>query len=127
MAAARRPMPARSPRPAQMSSSPAPLCSRTGRPDTARSSRRSARRRPPGAAKWREGSREMIPRYSRAAMAAIWEPQTRFRIQFEIEAHAATRMAKLGIIPQEAADKVWAKGKDAIFDVERIDEIEREV
>ena len=69
----------------------------------------------------------MIPRYSRPAMAAIWEPQTRFRIQFEIEAHAATQMAKLGVIPQEAADKVWAKGKDAVFDVERIDEIEREV
>ena len=69
----------------------------------------------------------MIPRYSRPAMAAIWEPQTRFRIQFEIEAHAATQMAKLGVIPKEAADKVWAKGKDAVFDVERIDEIEREV
>jgi adenylosuccinate lyase len=60
-------------------------------------------------------------------MAAIWEPQTRFRIQFEIEAHAATQMAKLGVIPQEAADKVWERGKNAVFDVERIDEIEREV
>jgi adenylosuccinate lyase len=69
----------------------------------------------------------MIPRYSRPAMAAIWEPQTRFRIQFEIEAHAATQMAKLGVIPKEAAEKVWEKGKDAVFDVERIDEIEREV
>ncbi|HEX4569311.1 MAG TPA: adenylosuccinate lyase, partial [Dongiaceae bacterium] len=56
-----------------------------------------------------------------------WEPQTRFRIQFEIEAHAATQMATLGVIPKEAADAVWAKGKDAVFDVERIDEIEREV
>jgi adenylosuccinate lyase len=60
-------------------------------------------------------------------MAAIWEPQTRFRIQFEIEAHAATQMAKLGVIPKEAAEKVWEKGKDAVFDVERIDAIEREV
>jgi adenylosuccinate lyase len=59
----------------------------------------------------------MIPRYSRPAMAAIWEPQTRFRIQFEIEAHAATEMARLGVIPKEAAEKVWEKGKDAVFDV----------
>jgi adenylosuccinate lyase len=69
----------------------------------------------------------MIPRYTRPDMAAIWEPQTRFRIWFEIEAHAADAMAELGIIPKEAAATVWAKGRDAIFDVARIDEIEREV
>jgi adenylosuccinate lyase len=69
----------------------------------------------------------MIPRYTRPEMAAIWEPQTRFRIWFEIEAHAADAMAELGIIPKEAAKTIWAKGKDAIFDVARIDEIEREV
>jgi len=58
-------------------------------------------------------------------MAAIWEPQTRFRIWFEIEAHAADAMAKLGIIPKAAAKKIWDKGKKATFDVARIDEIER--
>jgi adenylosuccinate lyase len=68
----------------------------------------------------------MIPRYTRPEMAAIWEPQTRFRIWFEIEAHAADAMAELGIIPKEAAKTIWAKGKDAKFNVERIDEIERE-
>jgi len=69
----------------------------------------------------------MIPRYTRQEMAAIWEPQTRFRIWFEIEAHAADAMAELGIIPKEAAKTIWAKGKSATFDVARIDEIEREV
>jgi adenylosuccinate lyase len=69
----------------------------------------------------------MIPRYTRLEMAAIWEPQTRFRIWFEIEAHAADAMAELGIIPKEAAKTIWAKGKNATFDVARIDEIEREV
>jgi adenylosuccinate lyase len=69
----------------------------------------------------------MIPRYSRPDMAAIWEPQTRFRIWFEIEAHAADAMAELGIIPKDAAKTIWAKGNDAVFDVARIDEIEREV
>jgi adenylosuccinate lyase len=69
----------------------------------------------------------MIPRYTRPEMAAIWEPQTRFRIWFEIEAHAADAMAELGIIPKEAAKTIWAKGKTATFDVARIDEIEREV
>lgn len=69
----------------------------------------------------------MIPRYARDEMVAIWSPQTRFRIWFEIEAHAADRMAELGVIPKEAAAKVWEKGRDATFDVERIDEIEREV
>jgi adenylosuccinate lyase len=69
----------------------------------------------------------MIPRYTRTEMAAIWEPQTRFRIWFEIEAHAADAMAELGIIPKAAAKTIWAKGKDATFDVARIDAIEREV
>ncbi|MDQ2080017.1 adenylosuccinate lyase [Xanthobacteraceae bacterium Astr-EGSB] len=69
----------------------------------------------------------MIPRYSRPEMAAIWDPQTRFRIWFEIEAHAADAMAGLGVIPKEAAATIWAKGRNAIFDVERIDTIEREV
>src|SRR4029079_3743904 len=68
----------------------------------------------------------MIPRYSRPEMAQIWEPQTRFRIWFEIEAHAADAMAELGAIPKKAAETIWAKGNDAIFDVARIDEIERE-
>jgi adenylosuccinate lyase len=60
-------------------------------------------------------------------MAAIWSPETRFRIWFEIEAHAADAMAELGMIPKEAAAKIWAKGKEARFDAARIDEIEREV
>ena len=68
----------------------------------------------------------MIPRYSRPEMVAIWDPQTRFRIWFEIEAHASDAMAELGIIPKDAAYTIWAKGKDATFDVARIDEIERE-
>ena len=68
----------------------------------------------------------MIPRYTRPQMAAIWSPETRFRIWFEIEAHAADAMAELGIIPKEAAAKIWAKGKNAKFDIARIDEIERE-
>ena len=66
----------------------------------------------------------MIPRYSRKDMAQIWAPETRFKIWFEIEAHAADRMAQLGIVPKAAAKKIWAKGKDAKFDVVRIDEIE---
>src|SRR5499433_2707271 len=69
----------------------------------------------------------MIPRYTRPEMAAIWEPQTRFRIWFEIEAHATDALAELGVVPKEAAQAVWAKGKDATFDIARIDEIEREV
>jgi adenylosuccinate lyase len=60
-------------------------------------------------------------------MAAIWSPETRFRIWFEIEAHAADAMAELGIIPKEAAKKIWEKGKNAKFDVARIDAIEAEV
>ena len=67
-----------------------------------------------------------VPRYSRPQMAAIWTPQTRFRIWFEIEAHAADAMAELGMIPKAAAKKIWAKGKAAQFDIDRIDEIERE-
>ncbi|HUL06929.1 MAG TPA: adenylosuccinate lyase [Candidatus Acidoferrum sp.] len=66
----------------------------------------------------------MIPRYSRPEMAGIWEPENRFRIWFEIEAHACDAMAALGLIPKSAAKAVWAKGK---FEVDRIDEIEREV
>jgi adenylosuccinate lyase len=69
----------------------------------------------------------MIPRYTRPQMAAIWDPQTRYRIWFEIEAHAADAMAELGVIPKAAAQEIWAKGKDATFDVARIEEIEREV
>ena len=67
----------------------------------------------------------MIPRYSRPAAADIWSPQTRYRIWFEIEAHAASAMAELGTIPAAAAQAIWAKGRDATFDAERIDEIER--
>lgn len=67
----------------------------------------------------------MIPRYSRPEMTAIWEPETRFRIWFEIEAHAADAMADLGIIPADAARTVWDKARTATFDVARIDEIER--
>jgi adenylosuccinate lyase len=60
-------------------------------------------------------------------MAAIWDPQTRYRIWFEIEAHAADAMAKLGMIPKSAAKKIRARGRDAVFDIARIDAIEREV
>jgi adenylosuccinate lyase len=67
-----------------------------------------------------------IPRYTRPQMAAIWSPETRFRIWFEIEAHAADAMAELGMIPKAAAKKIWAKGKAAQFDIARIDAIERE-
>ncbi|HEX3938121.1 MAG TPA: adenylosuccinate lyase [Xanthobacteraceae bacterium] len=69
----------------------------------------------------------MISRYSRPEMAAIWSPQTRFRIWFEIEAHAADAMAALGLIPKEAAKTIWDKGQAAQFDIARIDAIEREV
>src|SRR5579884_4479524 len=69
----------------------------------------------------------MIPRYSRPAMTAIWSPETKFRIWFEIEAHAADAMAELGIVPKEAAKTIWEKGKNAQFDVARIDAIEAEV
>ena len=69
----------------------------------------------------------MIPRYTRPDMAAIWDPQTRYRIWFEIEAHAADAMAKLGMIPKSAAKKIRERGRNAKFDVARIDAIEREV
>jgi len=69
----------------------------------------------------------MIPRYSRPEMVAIWSPETKFRIWFEIEAHAATAQAALGVIPKEAARIIWDKGNAATFDIARIDEIEREV
>lgn len=67
----------------------------------------------------------MIPRYTRPEMTDIWSQQSKYRIWFEIEAHAATAMAKLGIVPEEAAETIWEKGRDAEFDPERIDEIER--
>jgi adenylosuccinate lyase len=65
----------------------------------------------------------MIPRYSRPDMVAIWSPETKFRIWYEIEAHACDAMADLGVIPRENAEAVW-KAKDVEFDVARIDEIE---
>ena len=65
----------------------------------------------------------MIPRYSRPEMVAIWSPETKFRIWFEIEAHACDAMADLGVIPKANAEAVW-KAKDTDFDVTRIDEIE---
>src|SRR5690349_21554180 len=68
----------------------------------------------------------MISRHTRPEMAAIWEAQTRFKIWFEIEAHAADALAELGVIPKEAAKTIWAKARDVKFDVARIDEIERE-
>jgi adenylosuccinate lyase len=69
----------------------------------------------------------MIPRYAREQMVSIWAPETKFRIWFEIEAHATDALAELGVVPKHAAAKVWEKGRDAKFDVARIDEIEREV
>ncbi len=66
----------------------------------------------------------MIPRYTREKMASIWAPENKFRIWFEIEAHACDAQAELGVIPREAAEKVWKYGA---FEVERVDEIEREV
>lgn len=67
----------------------------------------------------------MIPRYSRPEMVAIWSPETKFRIWYEIEAHACDAQAELGVIPREAAEAVW-KARDVEFDIARIDEIERE-
>lgn len=69
----------------------------------------------------------MIPRYSRPEMVTIWSPETKFRIWFEIEAHACDAMAELGVIPKSAAKTIWEKGGAAKFDVEKIDAIEREV
>ncbi|MCR9123836.1 MAG: adenylosuccinate lyase [Phyllobacteriaceae bacterium] len=68
----------------------------------------------------------MIPRYSRPDMVAIWSPETKFRIWFEIEAHACDALAKAGVIPERAAQVIWEKAGSATFDVARIDEIERE-
>jgi adenylosuccinate lyase len=65
----------------------------------------------------------VIPRYTRPEMAAIWAPENRFRIWFEIEAHACDAQAELGVIPKAAAAAVWKRGK---FEIDRIDEIERE-
>ncbi len=65
----------------------------------------------------------MIPRYARPAMTKIWEPDNRFRIWFEIEAHACDAQVKLGVIPADAAKAVWQRGK---WDIDRIDEIEKE-
>jgi adenylosuccinate lyase len=67
----------------------------------------------------------MIPRYSRPEMTAVWSPETRFRIWFEIEAYASEAMAEIGVIPKAAAKTIWEKGSKAKFDVVRIDEIER--
>jgi adenylosuccinate lyase len=66
----------------------------------------------------------MIPRYARPEMIAIWDAQTRFKIWFEIEAHAADALAELGVIPKQAAATIWEKAGNAAFDVARIDEIE---
>ena len=65
----------------------------------------------------------MIPRYARKEMVDIWEPATKFKIWYEIEAHACDAQAALGVIPKENAEAVW-KAKDVEFDVDRIDEIE---
>jgi adenylosuccinate lyase len=67
----------------------------------------------------------MITRYSRPEAVAIWSSETKYKIWFEIEAHAATKMAELGVIPTEAAEAIWAKGENAAWDSDRIDEIER--
>jgi adenylosuccinate lyase len=67
----------------------------------------------------------MIPRYSRPEMVAVWEPQTRFRIWFEIEAYACDALAAIGVIPKSAAQAIWAKAGNVTFDVARIDAIEK--
>src|SRR5450432_3341366 len=67
----------------------------------------------------------MIPRYSRPDMVAIWAPQTRVRIWFEIEAYACDALAEIGVIPRESARAIWEKAGHVTFDVDRIDEIER--
>jgi adenylosuccinate lyase len=69
----------------------------------------------------------MIPRYARSAMTAVWSAEAKFRIWFEIEAHAADALAARGVIPQDAAARIWERGKAATFNVARIDEIEAEV
>src|SRR6478672_5425584 len=100
-------------------------CSPVAPPHTPRTSRRYAalpRLSPP-----EQGFHPMIPRYSRPEMAAIWSPETRFRIWFEIEAHALDAMAAIGVAPKSAAETVRRKGANAKFDVARIDAIERDV
>jgi adenylosuccinate lyase len=67
----------------------------------------------------------MIPRYSRPEMVAVWDAQTRFRIWFEIEAHACDALAEIGVIPKEAAQNIWEKAGHVTFDPVRIDEIEK--
>jgi len=67
----------------------------------------------------------MISRYARPEAVALWSQDTKYRIWFEIEAHAATKMAELGVIPKESSDAIWRKGEGAVFDADRIDEIER--
>jgi adenylosuccinate lyase len=86
-------------------------------------SRRSAKPRNGRAANW---YKLMIPRYSRPEMAALWEPQTRFRIWFEIEAYTCDALAELGVIPKAAAKTIWEKGGKLKFDVTRIESIEKE-
>ncbi|WP_308815396.1 adenylosuccinate lyase [Sphingomonas sp. GV3] len=67
----------------------------------------------------------MVPRYSRPDMTAIWTPEARYRIWFEIEAHATDALAELGVVPQEAADALWAWWRtDPVIDVAAIDAIE---
>ena len=66
----------------------------------------------------------MIPRYSRPDMVAIWSPESKFRIWFEIEAHACDALAELGVIPKSASETIWRKGGAATFDIARINEIE---
>ncbi|RZV41064.1 MAG: adenylosuccinate lyase, partial [Acidimicrobiales bacterium] len=69
----------------------------------------------------------MISRYARAEMVEIWSQASKYRIWFEIEAHACDALAELGVIPKSAAKNIWDKGGKAEFSVEKIDEIEREV
>src|SRR5580700_10830191 len=134
-------MPQRSSAPAPMCWSRARPCSRAVRAPIGRTSRRSAGRRRRRAARSRDAAgryiawappfkrslslphrplsdraRAMIPRYSRPEMAAIWDPQTRYRIWFEIEAHATDALAELGLIPKAAAEIIRERGRDAQFD-----------
>jgi len=67
----------------------------------------------------------MIPRYSRPEMVSIWSDETKYRIHFEIEAHAADAMAELGVIPKEAAAEIWKKGNASTISPDRIVEIEQ--
>ena len=69
----------------------------------------------------------MIPRYSRPECADLWSPETKYSIWFEIEAHAADAMAELGVIPKDAAKAIWEKGRNVVWNADRIDEIERVV